>query len=751
MKPPVPNHSRSSLISAGKKPRVRANVQSSNPKLGISVFTSNLTEAQLESINTYYKIPQDFRASVSGLGWTIDDPLEGMIGSTADSSSPSEDTKEPGTEGSSKKLKMTDVVPDVEILSSTEVFSPKPLASKSVFEDSEEKGHPSTGFPAKEVYEGPSVPPANPVISSGVSTRGIEPFRPCFQRDEDVAQRDSFASLELEEHRVTSLAYEEKLRVAEAKFADLEESCSALQKELEDTGKASLEKRVAELGDASARTQEENKNLVETRPDSGRHDRDEGRFGSENNGPQKSGLIRNPTSSLTTKRIWEDTPSFIDIVKGFGCTFAMNETQCKTMFANFSCDVSEISVRTALTSSGEMKKGRKNFVLAVHVQLPEDIIAEILGRLPVKTLLRFKCVCKFWKELISNPNFTLSCTGRDRVIVGYVPYASSSFDKHQLYFYSIDDDLSMVKLPDPVDDVRPYHYHHHSRFDLYGSCNGLVLFLTDNGMYLWNPMTSCCRLVHQLHVLADRVRQISLSRVHRNSGLCYDKKANDYKVVLMANDPPPVGSVYASVVSLRSGKTWTDISFPYKVARPSISSYSGVLVGGHLHWIVEREIGASMLIVYFDEEINQFRELPMPDEHEPSDGSPAYYFGLTLLYGCLCMSKSASMFRRGDIFIMREYGVKQSWTKLFTLYGVIVPLHTKNPNEIILVPGSERQLCRYNLEKNHLRRIKCPPVELRQKLGNKFETEAGQVSVTNMSPIAAPFRFTESLASVDFI
>ncbi|CAI9114914.1 OLC1v1015737C1 [Oldenlandia corymbosa var. corymbosa] len=62
------------------------------------------------------------------------------------------------------------------------------------------------------------------------------------------------------------------------KSIDLEESCSPLRKELEDAQdelkvakdglelvqmeKASLEKRVVELGDASAQTQEENKNLI---------------------------------------------------------------------------------------------------------------------------------------------------------------------------------------------------------------------------------------------------------------------------------------------------------------------------------------------------------------------------------------------------------------------------------------------------------------------------------------------------------
>ncbi|RXH90692.1 hypothetical protein DVH24_035456 [Malus domestica] len=37
--------------------------------------------------------------------------------------------------------------------------------------------------------------------------------------------------------------------------------------------------------------------------------------------------------------------------------------------------------------------------------IPEEILFEILVRLPVKSLLRFRCVCKSWNTLISSPDF----------------------------------------------------------------------------------------------------------------------------------------------------------------------------------------------------------------------------------------------------------------------------------------------------------------------------------------------------------
>ncbi|KAM7508104.1 hypothetical protein LguiA_018557 [Lonicera macranthoides] len=37
--------------------------------------------------------------------------------------------------------------------------------------------------------------------------------------------------------------------------------------------------------------------------------------------------------------------------------------------------------------------------------LPESLLLEILARLPVESMFRFKCVCKNWRTLISDPSF----------------------------------------------------------------------------------------------------------------------------------------------------------------------------------------------------------------------------------------------------------------------------------------------------------------------------------------------------------
>ncbi|KAI4964290.1 hypothetical protein ZWY2020_006738 [Hordeum vulgare] len=43
--------------------------------------------------------------------------------------------------------------------------------------------------------------------------------------------------------------------------------------------------------------------------------------------------------------------------------------------------------------------------LTVAATLPDDLVVEILSRLPFKSFCRFKCVCKTWLAFSSNPNY----------------------------------------------------------------------------------------------------------------------------------------------------------------------------------------------------------------------------------------------------------------------------------------------------------------------------------------------------------
>ena len=48
-------------------------------------------------------------------------------------------------------------------------------------------------------------------------------------------------------------------------------------------------------------------------------------------------------------------------------------------------------------------KSRK--MLPCNVDLPIDVVAELLARLQVQTMLNFRCICKSWNSLITSPRF----------------------------------------------------------------------------------------------------------------------------------------------------------------------------------------------------------------------------------------------------------------------------------------------------------------------------------------------------------
>ncbi|CAL5021768.1 unnamed protein product [Urochloa decumbens] len=63
------------------------------------------------------------------------------------------------------------------------------------------------------------------------------------------------------------------------------------------------------------------------------------------------------------------------------------------------------TVQANIAAAGEDITGGEATSVLVSASLPEDIIFDVLSRLPVRTLCRLRCVCKAWRALISDPAF----------------------------------------------------------------------------------------------------------------------------------------------------------------------------------------------------------------------------------------------------------------------------------------------------------------------------------------------------------
>ncbi|KAF3653038.1 hypothetical protein FXO37_17205 [Capsicum annuum] len=105
--------------------------------------------------------------------------------------------------------------------------------------------------------------------------------------------------------------------------------------------------------------------------------------------------------------------------------------------------------------------------------------------LPVRSLLRFKCVSKYWDALISDPYFELKHRSSpesksEKLLIRQ----RSTTQCGMLKFYS--SSLSASENVQQLDSPLTYYVDH---YELFASSDGLVLLKADTQLSLWNPST----------------------------------------------------------------------------------------------------------------------------------------------------------------------------------------------------------------------------------------------------------------------
>ncbi|KAH1164347.1 hypothetical protein AAZX31_01G218300 [Glycine max] len=286
--------------------------------------------------------------------------------------------------------------------------------------------------------------------------------------------------------------------------------------------------------------------------------------------------------------------------------------------------------------------------------LPEDLITEILMMLPVRSILRFKCMCKSWFSLISDPefarsHFALAATPTTRFFV--------SADDHQVKCIDIeaslhDDNSAKVVFNFPLPSPEDQYYD--CQIDMVGSCRGFILLITRGdvfGFIIWNPSTGLRKGIS--YAMDDPTYDFDLDRF----GFGYDSSTDDYVIVNLSCKWLFRTDVHC--FSLRTN-SWSRILrtvFYY----PLLCGH-GVFVNGALHWFVKpfdrRRLRA--VIISFDVTERELFEIPLPLNFDLKD--PIY--DLTVMEGCLCLSV-AQVGYGTRIWMMKEYKVQSSWTKLF--------------------------------------------------------------------------------------
>ncbi|KAK9741612.1 hypothetical protein RND81_03G117300 [Saponaria officinalis] len=328
--------------------------------------------------------------------------------------------------------------------------------------------------------------------------------------------------------------------------------------------------------------------------------------------------------------------------------------------------------------------------------LPQEILMDILTLLPTKLIGRCRCVSKSWRHLLSQPAFirshlyrTKHLTENELLMLDARESSQSDSDADALYTASIH-----CHLPDEI-TVSSTKLTFAAKFKLLSwdlpSCDGLILLEDDaKRTLLVNPTT---KEVRELPVPSHTFDSFYIYTLY---GLGYDHVNDDYKVVSPSyyHTEHEVAMV-VHVYSIRNG-TWKDVDSslyePRSVrqgTRKKVESFTfelgysmcvtGVSVDGSLHWVATNTTNHSSFIVGFDLTEENLRIIPAPRSVYGVDFT---YDIVGKLGGCLCMLNVLSR-KETNIWVMKEYGVEQSWTKLTIVDGVSEYL------PILCVPGRQ--------------------------------------------------------------
>nr|GEU34274.1 hypothetical protein [Tanacetum cinerariifolium] len=330
------------------------------------------------------------------------------------------------------------------------------------------------------------------------------------------------------------------------------------------------------------------------------------------------------------------------------------------------------------------------------------LLLEILSRLPVKTLLRCRSVSKVWRELIDSPDLVkvhLNQSKGTYKVLTFLRCCNSIISSHS---------LSLNSRPTFVKVEPPFNLTGFLPRDL-GSCNGLLCLSWgkfNQELSLWNPSTKKHKLIPTMPIHYPPHTQNN--RIVDTLG--YDNANDDYKVVrLLQFSGASERDSYDYKVIVYSLKlnVWQNVEqdFPYYLHRDCCYApvSHSVCVGGAIHWSVIRkdDLDLNHVIVVFDLASQRFRLVPQPD-HTPKHTS----IDVGTLGGCLCVIGSSVPERESvDIWVMKKYGVKESWEKLLGLSEIgmlpcVRPLVSlKNGKEVLLEVDHEWFLL-YDLEKN---------------------------------------------------
>ncbi|XP_004292675.1 PREDICTED: F-box protein CPR30-like [Fragaria vesca subsp. vesca] len=308
--------------------------------------------------------------------------------------------------------------------------------------------------------------------------------------------------------------------------------------------------------------------------------------------------------------------------------------------------------------------------MAVITDLPVELITDILVRLSPQRLLQCVCALKSLNALISSEGFSEAYVKRSletnnyRTLLMAEETAEGEDFKYPTEFFAASF-YPRESFSNARSVIQPLIRPGRVRTEIVGCYNGLVCIHNPHhsrDLAVWNPsIRRFKRIPFSPIEVPAAAKTGSISGVKYGFG--YDPATQDYKVVRIyefsCDRRANVGSE-VKVYGLKT-KSWKKIeSFSCTWV-----SDRAIPLEGALHWVGKLEpLSDGLRVLALDLGKEVFKEFRTPfRRHNTMD--------LEVLNGKLCMGVFVG-FSEHDIWEMEEYGVSESWIRLYTFREGIV-------------------------------------------------------------------------------
>ncbi|XP_051208615.1 putative F-box protein At2g02030 [Lolium perenne] len=396
-------------------------------------------------------------------------------------------------------------------------------------------------------------------------------------------------------------------------------------------------------------------------------------------------------------------------------------------------------------------------------ELLDELVFEILLRLPVKSLLRFKSVSKVWHAIISDPVFirahlrqSASRWRKDPSLL-VTPHALSYVIEDEAWPTTFSNEIRFYQWPQQpssLEEEEPQE----ARLLMHGGnflgefnsvcsfvhCDGLVVAPTNTNVYLFNPATR-----HTMTLPHSRRNKMHRYQVCLPVGLGRDPHTGCHKVVrAFYRSRDPRTGIYAMGMEVftvgDASASWRETTAdpPYPVA----DWITAVFANGALFWVIEKRgldpSPHSLLRLSLGDET--FSVTRLPDSLDPALVE-SYSFMLDEMHGELCLTAFSSSKPAEQqplkIWTLVEEDGRWEHRYSLTISGLVHPMALLPGGGAMIVQRSQ-YICRYDLQTHELDTV-CELDRQRYKSTGTFKAAARrEIFYFNVIP------YTESLVRI---